>query len=72
MKGFGLTDGEATERLWSFLRPLAKITKEMTNEHRVALLNDALFHYCRRKTAGLGNKAVYIVSYNDLLALLIY
>ena len=25
----GLTDGEAAERLWSYLRRLGKITKEM-------------------------------------------
>lgn len=51
---FGLTDGEATERLWSYLRPLSKMTKEMTPNHRRDLLNDALIHYAIRKNAGLG------------------
>ncbi len=31
----GLTDGEATERLWSYLRRFAKYTKEMKPSHRV-------------------------------------
>ncbi len=31
----GLTDGEATERLWSYLRRFAKSTKEMKASHRV-------------------------------------
>lgn len=52
--GFGLTDGEGTERLWSYLRPLATMTKEMTPSHRIDLLNDAVMHYAMRKTAGIG------------------
>jgi hypothetical protein len=54
LDGFGLTDGEGTERLWSYLRPLAVMTKEMTPNHRQDLLNDSLLHYAMRKTAGLG------------------
>lgn len=54
LKGFGLTDGEGTERLWSFLRPLSAITKEMTPVHRLEVLNDALLHHNHRKTATLG------------------
>lgn len=54
LEGFGLTDGEGTERLWSYLRPLSTVTKEMTQTHRKELLNDALNHFCRRKIAGLG------------------
>jgi hypothetical protein len=54
LKGFGLTDGEGTERLWSFLRPLSAITKEMIPVHRLEVLNDALLHFSRRKTALLG------------------
>ncbi|GAA6111800.1 uncharacterized protein LOC120485855 isoform X2 [Tachysurus ichikawai] len=30
LDGFGLTDGEGMERLWSFLRRFARVTKEMT------------------------------------------
>lgn len=55
LTGFGLTDGEGTERLWSYLRPLAKITKEMTPSRRLDLLNYALCHFAKRKTANLGN-----------------
>jgi len=52
--GFGMTDGEGAERLWSYLRPLSAITKEMTPSHRIDLLNEALLHYATRKTAGFG------------------
>ncbi|CAH1273365.1 Hypp5105 [Branchiostoma lanceolatum] len=48
--GFGLTDGEAVERMWAFLRKFARTTKEMTPSHRTDLLTDALIHYTMRKT----------------------
>ncbi|CAM4705171.1 unnamed protein product [Leuciscus chuanchicus] len=48
LHGFGLTDGEGMERLWSFLRRFARVTKEMTPSHRLDLLTDALLHYERR------------------------
>ena len=54
IQGLGLTDGEGVERMWSFLRPLSTVTKEMTPTHRTELLEDALQHYSRRKVAGLG------------------
>ncbi|XP_033101211.1 uncharacterized protein LOC117104472 [Anneissia japonica] len=61
--GFGLTDGEGIERLWSYLRCFAKITKEMTPSHRVDLLTDALLHYAKRKERNIGkhSKAVSIL-----------
>ncbi|KAL6485834.1 hypothetical protein MHYP_G00052260 [Metynnis hypsauchen] len=39
-------------RDWSFLRRLARVTKEMTPSHRLDLLTDA-FHYAWWKSAGL-------------------
>ena len=54
LDGFGLTDGEGTERLWSYLRSLSAITKEMTPSHRTDVLTDALLHYRMKKLAGLG------------------
>lgn len=59
MTGFGLMEGEGTERLWSYLRPLATITKEMAESRRTDLLNFALFHFCRRKTAGIGKRELF-------------
>eukprot|EP00794_Sanderia_malayensis_P001316 gene1316-1462_t len=50
---FGLTDGESTERLWSFLRRFTAITKEMTRTHRTDLLTDALIYFARRKNANM-------------------
>ena len=52
--GFGLTDGEGIERLWSYLRKFSVITKEMTPVHRDSLLSDALSHYRDSKIESLG------------------
>ena len=52
--GFGLTDGEVLERLWSFLRRFGKMTKEMRPNHRVEVLSDALLFYGKRKCASIG------------------
>ena len=54
LDGYGLTDGEAMERLWSYLRKFSSITKEMTPSHREDLLTDALMHYGRRKITEIG------------------
>lgn len=45
--GYGLTDGEVLERLWSFLRRFSKMTKEMRPSHRVDVLTDALLYYAK-------------------------
>lgn len=55
LSGFGLTDGEVLERLWSFLRRFGRMTKEMRPNHRVDVLTDALLFYARKRTASLGN-----------------
>jgi hypothetical protein len=47
MVDFGLVDGEDMERLWSYLRPLAHITREMTPSCRQDVLTDALLQYTR-------------------------
>ncbi|XP_019614691.1 PREDICTED: uncharacterized protein LOC109462576 [Branchiostoma belcheri] len=52
-EGFGLTDGEGMERMWSYLRPFFRVTKEMTPAHRLDLLTDATLHYGRRKAADI-------------------
>ena len=54
MEGFGMLDGESTERLWAYLRPFYKTTKEMTTNHRIHLLDKALLHFVKRKNASLG------------------
>ncbi|XP_071815309.1 uncharacterized protein [Apostichopus japonicus] len=48
-KDYGLTDGEGMEKLWSYLRKFAHITKEMTPSHRIDLLSDALRHFAMGK-----------------------
>jgi hypothetical protein len=53
--GFGLSDGEVMERMWSYLRPSAKITKEMTPSHRVDAMTDFLLHYGRKSVGSIGN-----------------
>ena len=54
LDGFGLSDGEVMERLWSYLRPTSKITKEMTPAHRVDTLTDFLIHYAKKSISSLG------------------
>lgn len=50
----GLTDGEAMERLWSYLRRFAKSTKEMRPSHRIDVLTSALLHYASKVRLNLG------------------
>lgn len=52
--GFGLTDGENLERLWSYLGMFCKMTKEMNPAHRIDTLTDALCHYSYQKCAKMG------------------
>lgn len=52
--GFGLTDGEVLERLWSFLRRFGKMTKEMRPNHRVDVLSETLLFYGKKKCASIG------------------
>ena len=54
LEGFGLSDDEVMERLWSYLRPTGKITKEMTSAHRVDTLTDFLIHYAKTSIANIG------------------
>ncbi|XP_065054216.1 uncharacterized protein LOC135683019 isoform X2 [Rhopilema esculentum] len=45
----GLVDGEWMERLWSYLRPFSRITKETTLENRAFIPSDALTYFGRKK-----------------------
>ena len=54
LEGFGLSDGEVMERLWSYLRPTSKITKEMTPSHRVDTLTDFLVHHAKKSISNIG------------------
>lgn len=53
--GFGLTDGEVMERLWSKLRRYARMTKEMRPSHRVDVLTDVFLHLGREANINLGD-----------------
>ena len=53
MVGFGLTDGEVMERLWSYLRGFASITKEMSPSRRIDALTDCLLHYGQQSKSKL-------------------
>ena len=63
MKGFGLTDGEQLERLWSYLRLFSKISKEQTAGHRKELLAMALLNYAQKKMDAIGNCLFPCASY---------
>ena len=51
--GFGLSDGEVVERVWSYLRRFAAMTKEMHPSHRIDVLSDALSYYCQKSARNL-------------------
>ncbi|XP_035665583.1 uncharacterized protein LOC118408831 [Branchiostoma floridae] len=53
LNGYGLTDGEGSERLWSSLRPFARMTKEMSPDHRVDKLTDAVKHFAMCKVVDI-------------------
>ena len=57
--GAGLTDGEGTERLWSYLRRYSKMTKEMRPSHRIDVLSHALAHYGWKKKEKLGTQVMH-------------
>ena len=52
--GFGLSDGETLERLWSFLGKFCHMTMEMNAANRIDTLSDALHHYAKQKSAKMG------------------
>ena len=56
LDGFGLTDGEGVERLWSYLRRYSRMTKEMRPSHRVDVLSDAVKFYSRQSFKQLGKR----------------
>lgn len=58
--GFGLTDGEVLERLWSFLRRFSKMTKEMRS---VDVLTDALFYCSQLASENLSKIISYVFVY---------
>ena len=53
ISGFGLSDGEVMERLWSYLRRFSPMTKEMRPSHRIDVLTDGLLHYSRRSARNM-------------------
>ncbi len=53
LPGVGMTDGEALERIWSFLNALAARAKEMTSGHRHDFLNDVFNDMNIRRLCGL-------------------
>jgi len=68
ISGFGLSDGEVVERLWSYLRRFAAMTKEMHPSHRVDVLSDALMYYHMKSSSSLSEFSSYshkIVSYGN-------
>ena len=58
--GFGCTDGEVLERLWSYLRRFSRMTKEMRLAHRIDVLTDALLYYGRQAASNLSESCGYL------------
>ena len=57
------------ERLWSYLRPFSKMTKEMRPAHRIDVLVHALVYYGIRKKEKLREDKYYLV--NTVIPLLL-
>ncbi len=57
-EGIGMSDGEVMERLWSYLRPFSRMTKEMRSSHRTDVLAHALVYYGLKKKKKM---AMYII-----------
>jgi len=55
-----MVDGEGMERLWSYLRRFASMTKEMTLPNRQDLLTCALLNFARRNVGTIGKKTIDI------------
>lgn len=49
VSGFGYTDGEGCERLWSYLNGFIPISRSMTKDNRRFLLTDAVGHFTNMK-----------------------
>ena len=54
MEGYGLSDGEVVERLWSYLRRFSTMTKEMRPAHRIDVLIHGLSYYGRCAAEHIG------------------
>ena len=67
LKGFGLSDGEVMERLWSHMRRFSRMTKEMRPSHRIDVLTDALMYFAQKADASLGKS--YILCKNAFATL---
>ena len=50
-----MSDGEWTERIWSYLRPFSVITKDQTAAHRQDTLTIAAHHLAMKKNSVLGD-----------------
>ena len=53
-EGFGMTDGEVMERLWSHMRRFSRMTKEMRPSHQIDVLTDTLLCCAHKAAASLG------------------
>jgi len=61
--GFGLTDGEVLERLWSFLHCFSKISKETCPSHRIDILTDALLCCAKLAASNLSILGMVVYEY---------
>ena len=50
----GLADGECMERLWTYLRKFADVTKSMSSDRRTDVLSSALLHYATKTRESMG------------------
>ena len=56
--GFGISDGECLERLWSFLNGYAASTMYMSPENRLLVLTLGLDYYSNKKIDRIGTLTI--------------
>lgn len=52
---FGYSDGEGTERLWSFIATISNAAKNSKKEHFIDLITDKCLHYSEKLQNKIGN-----------------
>ncbi|KAI8143101.1 hypothetical protein BJV82DRAFT_613516 [Fennellomyces sp. T-0311] len=58
ISGFGMTDGEWSERLWSYMNGYIPTTRHMSSEHRILTLTIALDYFKRKRINSIGQTLV--------------
>lgn len=70
-EGIGLSDGEGMERIWSYLRRFARITKEIRPAHCIDILTHSLLYYGLVSKKKFRKSGLFVAAVLLLLLLLV-